>query len=88
MLRFAVIPSSRMTSDEIIDSDTEYSIPLLFDDEWKGEPDVLCDAIHDYIVSSILRQWARMTGQREDAYAIDETEGIERIHDIACKYVL
>jgi hypothetical protein len=86
-IRFAVRPHSRMASNEILEGGIQYNIPLSFSNEWRSEPETLCDAMHEYIVKFIISKWADLIGQKNEVYKLEADEALNNVHDIACNYV-
>ncbi len=84
-IAFAVPRASRMPSDEILVSPSQFNIQLAFDDSWDGEPQTLCDLIHKFIVDQCIADWAltALPNMHDRLQQIADLS-LVAIHDNAC----
>jgi len=87
-IRFAVPRQSQMASNEILESDHQYAIPLQFEKEWTEEPSTLCNAIHEYVVKKCLEEWCLMAcADMLPIFQAKAEEALTEVHDVACSFV-
>lgn len=52
---------SRMSSDELLETPTEYNFRFVFDRGWGGSPDNLTNAMHNYVVNLTISEWYKLS---------------------------